>query len=899
MSALPFPKLPAYVADPGDPDPQETAEWLDALQGVLHHAGPARAHVLLDRLIEFARAHGEHLPFSAATPYINTIRTEDQPRMPGDAAIEHRIRAYTRWNAAAMVLRAARLSNVGGHIASFASAATLYDVGFNHFWHAPSADHGGDLLYIQGHVAPGIYARAFLLGRLDEEHLDNYRREVGGRGISSYPHPWLMPDFWQFATVSMGLGPILAIYQARFMKYLQARGIAKTEGRKVWVFLGDGEMDEPESRGALGMAGRERLGNLVFVVNCNLQRLDGPVRGNGKIIQELEAEFRGAGWNVIKLVWGSRWDPLLARDHSGALVRRMMEAIDGEYQTYKSQSGAYVREHFFNTPELKALVADWSDDDIWALDRGGHDPVKIHAAYQQALQPGNRPTVILAKTIKGYGMGEAGQGSNMNHQQKKMQEEQLRHFRDQFGLPVPDARIDELPYLRFEEGSRELTYMRARREALGGFLPARRRKAASLPVPELAAFDALLKATAEGRTLSTTMAFVRILGVLLRDKVLGPRIVPIVPDESRTFGMEGLFRQIGIWNQDGQKYVPEDSGQLMFYKESDTGQILQEGINEAGGMCDWIAAATSYSTHGEIMVPFYIFYSMFGFQRIGDLCWAAGDMRSRGFLLGGIAGRTTINGEGLQHEDGHSLLAAASVPNCLSYDPTFAYELAVIVQDGLRRMVAEQQDVYYYVTVMNENYDHPAMPAGDTVAADILQGLYALRKAEGMPGAPRVQLIGAGTIFNEVIAAATLLREDWGVAADLWGAPSFTELAREGRAAERYNLLHPGEAPRVPYVTRRLLNSEGPVVASTDYVRALPEQIRAFVPRRFVVLGTDGYGRSDTREALRHFFEIDRRWVALAALKALADEGALDRAVVAAAIAKYGLDAAKPDPMTV
>jgi pyruvate dehydrogenase E1 component len=709
-----------YTADPqNDDDAGETAEWLGALDGVITHVGTDRAHFLIQRQIEFARVNGEHLPFSASTPYINSIPTEKQKKIPGDQAIEHTIRSYTRWNAIAMVLRAGKATNVGGHIASFASAATLYDVGFNHFWNAASGDRGGDLIFFQGHSSPGIYSRAFLEGRLTESQLENFRQEVGGQGMPSYPHPWLMPDFWQFPTVSMGLGPIMSIYQARFMKYIEARGIAKTQGRKVWAFLGDGEMDEPESLGAIGMAGRERLDNLVFVVNCNLQRLDGPVRGNGKIIQELENLFGGAGWNVIKVIWGSRWDALLSRDHNGALMRRMMEVVDGEYQTYKSKSGAFVRERFFNTPELRDMVAEWTDDEIWELNRGGHDPHKIYAAYSEASTPNGRPTVILAKTIKGYGMGEAGQGLNNTHQQKKMQVEQLKKFRDHFKLPISDDAIEDVPYLTFDEGSKELEYMRARRQDLGGYLPARRRKAESLPTPELSAFEVLLKGTGESRGMSTTMAFVRFLNIVLKDKALGKRVVPIVPDESRTFGMEGLFRQIGIWNQDGQKYEPEDSGQLMFYRESQTGQILQEGINEAGGMSDWIAAATSYSTHGEIMIPFYIFYSMFGFQRIGDLAWAAGDMRSRGFLLGGTAGRTTLNGEGLQHEDGHSLLWASGIPNCVSYDPTFGYELAVIMQDGLRRMVTEQEDVFYYVTVMNENYEHPAIPQGEGIAADI------------------------------------------------------------------------------------------------------------------------------------------------------------------------------------
>lgn len=885
------------TADARDDDPRETAEWLEAIEGVIDNVGPQRAHYLIERQIAHARLRGQSQPHAAGTPYVNTIAVDRQARMPGDAETEHRIRAYTRWNAMAMVVRAGKTSNVGGHIASFASAATLYDVGFNHFWRAPTAGHGGDLVFVQGHVSPGIYARAFLLGRLTEKHLDNFRREVGGEGLSSYPHPWLMPDFWQFPTVSMGLGPLMAIYQARFMKYLQARGIATTDDRKVWVFLGDGEMDEPESLGAIGMAGRERLGNLVFVINANLQRLDGPVRGNGKIVQELESIFLGAGWRVIKVLWGDRWDALFARDKTGALTRRMMEVVDGEYQTYRSKSGAYLREHFFNTPELKALVADYTDDELWNLNRGGHDPEKVYAAFAEAARGGDSPTVILAKTIKGYGMGEQGQAANVNHQQKKVQVDALRALRDKYALPIADDQIEDVPYVSFPEGSKELTYMRSRREALGGYLPARRQKAESLPVPALSAFDALLQGTPEGRGMSTTMAFVRILGTLLKDKVLGRRIVPIVPDESRTFGMEGLFRQIGIWNQDGQNYVPQDADTLTFYKESATGQILQEGINEAGGMADWIAAATSYSTHGETMVPFYIFYSMFGFQRVGDLAWAAGDMRARGFLLGGIAGRTTINGEGLQHEDGHSLLWASSVPNCISYDPAFAYELAVIVQDGLRRMVAEQEDVYYYLTVMNENYAQPAMPAGDTVATDILKGMYAFRKADADDAAPRVQLMGAGTIFNEVIAAADLLHKDWGVAADLWGVPGLTELARDGQAAEREHLLHPEAPRRVPHVTRLLQDAKGPVIVATDYVRALAEQIRAYVPQRYVVLGTDGFGRSDTREALRHFFEVDRYWVTIAALKALADEGVMPAARVTEAIRKYGIDPAKPNPL--
>ncbi len=879
-----------------DPDLQETREWLDALEAVIEREGPERAHYLIERLVEVARLHGSDLPFSANTQYINTIALAQQAKIPGDQAIEHRIRSYTRWNAMAMVLRANRSTNVGGHIASFASAATLYDVGFNHFWHAPSEAHGGDLVFAQGHSVTGIYARAYMLGRLSEGQLDAYRQEVDGKGLSSYPHPWLMPDFWQFPTVSMGLGPLMAIYQARFMKYMQDRGLIKDTGRKVWGFLGDGETDEVESLGAIGVAGRERLDNLIFVINCNLQRLDGPVRGNGKIIQELESEFRGAGWNVIKVVWGAKWDALLARDQDGILRKRMLECVDGEYQTYKARDGAFVREHFFNSPELKAMVSDWSDDDIWLLNRGGHDPHKIYAAYQEAVNHRGQPTVILAKTIKGYGMGESGEAQNTTHQQKKMSADSLKSFRDRFKLPIGDEDLPLLPYLKFADGAPELEYMRARRMDLGGYLPARRRKAEPLAIPPLAAFDALLKASGEGREISTTMAFVRILNTLIKDKTIGRHLVPIVPDESRTFGMEGMFRQVGIWSQEGQKYVPQDHDQLMFYKEAKTGQILQEGINEAGAMADWIAAATAYSTHGVQMIPVYIFYSMFGMQRTGDLCWAAGDMRARGFLVGGTAGRTTLNGEGLQHEDGHSHLWSSAIPNCVSYDPSFAFEVAVIVQDGLRRMYAEQEDVYYYLTVMNENYEQPQMPEGSQ--AGILKGMYLFRKAAASNG-PRVQLLGAGTIFREVIAAAAMLRDDWGVDADLWGCPSFTELARDGQAAARWNMLHPNEKPRRSHVEHCLADSRGPVVAATDYVRLVADQIRAYVPRRYLVLGTDGFGRSDTRQKLRHFFEVDRNWVTVAALKALADEGSLDRAKVAEALARYGLDPDKPAPWTV
>jgi pyruvate dehydrogenase E1 component len=883
-----------------DIDPIETKEWIDALNGVIQQGGVDRAAFLIDEQISHARVSGVVQPFHAETPYINTIPVEQQARLPGDQEIEHKIRSYTRWNAMAMVLKANKDTNVGGHISSFQSAATLYDVGFNHFWHAPSDSHGGDLVFVQGHVATGVYARAYMLGRLTEENLNNFRQEVDGKGISSYPHPWLMPDFWQFPTVSMGLGPIMAIYQARFMKYLQDRGMAKTEGRKVWAFLGDGETDEPESLGAIGMAGRENLDNLCFVINCNLQRLDGPVRGNGKIIQELESEFRGAGWNVIKLIWGTHWDALFARDKKGILMKRLGEIVDGEYQTMKAKSGAYVRKIVFNTPELEALVADWSDEDVWNLNRGGHDPHKVYAAFHAAANHKNQPTVILAKTIKGYGMGGSGQGMNIAHQAKKMNIEDIKAFRDQFKIPVPDDKLEELPLVKFEEGSPELNYMRERRMELGGYLPQRRAKAESLEVPKLEVFAPLLEATVEGREISTTMAFVRMLNMVVKDKTIGKRVVPIVPDESRTFGMEGMFRQLGIWNQLGQLYTPQDHDQLMFYKEDKHGQILQEGINEAGAMCDWIAAATSYSTHGVPMLPFYIFYSMFGFQRIGDLAWAAGDMRSRGFLLGGTAGRTTLNGEGLQHEDGHSHLWSGAIPNCISYDPSFAFELAVIIQDGMRRMMTNQDDVYYYITLMNENYSHPAMPKG--AENDILKGMYRLMSVGDAKAKLRVQLLGSGTIFREVIEAANMLRDDWGVASDIWGCPSFTELGRDWNTVSRQNMLNPTDKPVLSHVEKLLKDTTGPVIVATDYVRLFPEQIRPAIQnigKRYTVLGTDGYGRSDTREKLRHFFEVDRRWVTVAALKTLADEGQIEHKKVAEAIKKYGLDPKKPNPMTV
>lgn len=879
-----------------DIDPQETQEWLDALDSVIANTGGERAHFLLEKLIEKARRSGAYLPYSATTAYINTIPPGKEEHPPGsNSAIEHRIRSYVRWNAMAMVLRANKKTNVGGHIASFASAATLYDVGYHHFWHAPCETHGGDLVYVQGHSSPGVYAYAFLAGELTQQHLDNFRQETGGNGLSSYPHPWLMPNFWQFPTVSMGLGPLMAIYQARFMKYLSSRGLINADGRKVWAFMGDGEMDEPESLGAIPLASREKLDNLIFVVNCNLQRLDGPVRGNSKIIQELEGAFRGAGWNVIKVIWGSYWDPLLARDTKGLLQKRMMECVDGEYQNFKARDGAYVREHFFGKyPELLEMVANMSDDDIWRLNRGGHDPYKVYAAYAAAVKHTGQPTVILAKTIKGYGMGEAGEAQNITHQQKKMGTTSLKAFRNRFGLDIPDDKIDEVPYLTFAEDSQEFKYLWDCRQALGGPFHRRKSKAQPLQVPPLPAFDALLKASGEGHESSTTMAFVRILNILVKDKQIGKHIVPIVADESRTFGMEGMFRQLGIWSSVGQLYTPQDADQLMYYKEDKHGQILQEGICEAGAMSSWIAAATSYSTHGIQMIPFFIFYSMFGFQRIGDLAWAAGDMRCRGFLLGGTAGRTTLNGEGLQHEDGHSHIVASTIPNCVSYDPAFAYELAVIVQDGLRRMYQEQEDVYYYITVMNENYAHPAMPAG--VEEAILKGMYLFNKGENDANAPRVRLLGAGAILREVIAAAEILKNEYQVHADVWSVTSFNELRREALDVARWNLLHPDQPAKQSHVQACFKSNTEPVIAATDYMKIYADQIREFVPGRYHVLGTDGFGRSDTREKLRHFFEVDRYYVVVAALKALADEDKITVETVVAAMQKYGIDPDKQNP---
>ncbi|VTU13111.1 Pyruvate dehydrogenase E1 component [Variovorax sp. SRS16] len=886
----------------GDLDPTETGEWVDALSAVQQHRGNERANFLLNRLVDEGRRDGVYTPRSLNTAYRNTIAPEREEKNPGDRAIEHRLRSIIRWNAMAIILRANKdSSELGGHIASFQSAATLYDIGFGHFWHAATDTHGGDLLFIQGHSSPGIYARAFLEGRLTEQQLLNYRQEADGHGIPSYPHPWLMPDFWQFPTVSMGLGPLMAIYQARFLKYLHGRGLADTAPRKVWAFMGDGEMDEPESLGAISLAGRESLDNLVFVINCNLQRLDGPVRGNGKIVQELESVFRGAGWNVIKVLWGSGWDALLAKDHSGKLLQRMEECVDGEYQDFKSKSGAYVREHFFGKyDETKALVADMSDDDIWALTRGGHDPQKVFAAYAAAVKHKGQPTLILPKTVKGYGMGESGEGQMIAHQAKKMTQDALRNFRDRFQIPVSDADLPHVPFVKLPEDSPEMKYLRERRVALGGYLPQRRRKSSALEIPPLATFERLLKDTGE-REISTTMAFVQMLGTLVRDKAIGKHIVPIVPDESRTFGMEGMFRQLGIWSSLGQLYKPQDADQLMYYRESKDGQVLQEGINEGGAMSSWIVAATSYSTNNVPMIPFYIYYSMFGLQRVGDLAWLAGDIRARGFLLGGTAGRTTLNGEGLQHEDGHSHILAGTIPNCISYDPTFAYEVVVIVRDGMRRMYAEQEDVYYYITLMNENYPHPGMPEGSE--AGILKGLYQLGDGGKTPKkGHRVQLMGSGTILREVMAAAELLKTDFGVASDVWSATSYNELRRDGMAAERWSRLHPTEPARKSHVEQCLEGHDGPVVAATDYMRNYADQVREYVQaagRRYTVLGTDGFGRSDYRRKLRRFFEVDRWHVAVAALKALADDGVIKHAVVAEAIEKYGLDAERAAPWTV
>jgi len=877
-------------------DALETQEWLDALDSVEAFDGMERMDALLEAVVTSARRKGAKLPFAANTAYVNTIHRDDQPPHPGNRKLEMTIRRYVRWNAAAIVLRANKESSeLGGHIASFQSAATLYDTGFMHFWRAADESHGGDLIYFQGHSSPGIYARAFLEGRLSEDQLVHFRQEVGGKGLPSYPHPWLMPDFWQFPTVSMGLGPLMAIYQARFLRYLHGRGIADTAGRKVWVFCGDGEMDEPESLGAISLAGREKLDNLVFVINCNLQRLDGPVRGNGKIVQELEADFRGAGWNVIKCLWGTNWDVLLERDKDGKLRQLMEECVDGEYQDFKSKDGAYIRKNFFGRhPETAAMVADWSDDQIWALTRGGHDPIKVYAAYKAAYDHKGQPTVILAKTVKGYGMGEAGEGQMIAHQQKKIGEHAFKSFRDRFHIPVSDEDMPKIPFLRLPPGSDEEKYLHERRAALGGSLPARRRTSTPLEIPPLSTFASLLQATAEGREISTTMAFVRILTTLLRDKAIGKRVVPIVPDESRTFGMEGLFRQIGIFSQVGQLYRPQDADQLMYYREDPKGQILQEGINEPGAMASFIAAGTSYSTSNEPMIPFYVYYSMFGFQRVGDLAWAAGDMRARGFLIGGTSGRTTLNGEGLQHEDGHSHVLASTIPNCVGYDPTYAYEVAVIIRSGLQRMYVDNEDVYFYITTLNENYPHPAMPEG--VEEGILKGMYKLRDVDGGNPALKTRLLGSGAILREVEAAAELLAKDFGVSSEIWSVTSFTELRREGLDVDRWNMLHPEETARLSYVEQALGKGAGPVIAATDYIKAIPDGIRPFVPARFKALGTDGFGRSDYRKKLRSFFEVDRFHVVVATLKALADDQLLPTKRVAEAIARYDIDPERASP---
>ncbi len=881
-----------------DLDPEETQEWKDALEAVIERDGPERAHYLIESLIEKARRSGAYLPYSANTAYFNTIPPAHEEQRPGDAALERRIKSLIRWNALVMVVRANRqFEGLGGHIATYQSAANLYEIGFNHFFRAPTEDHGGDLIYFQGHSAPGIYARAFVEGRLTEEQLEHFRRESQGKGLSSYPHPHLMPDFWLFATVSMGLGPLMAIYHARFLKYMHKRGMANTEGRKVWAFLGDGEMDEPEALGAVSLAVREHLDNLIFVINCNLQRLDGPVRGNGKIIQELESVFRGAGWNVIKVIWGANWDRLLARDTKGFLRRRMDEAVDGDYQTYAAdQTGATVREHFFGKyPELAELVADMSDADLWRLKRGGHDPDKVYAAYAAAVKHEGQPTVILAKTVKGYGLGSAGEALNPAHNQKKIEEEALRLFAERFNIPIPNDELTDAPFIHPREELKR--YIEDRRAALGGSLPAERTTDPTLEVPGLDAFGPLLGGSGK-RDISTTMAFVEVLRkVLIRDKAIKKHLVPIVADEARTFGMEGLFAQLAIYAPFGQRYEPVDRDQLMWYREEDDGQILQEGITEAGSMASWIAAGVSYKTNGVPMIPFFIFYSMFGFQRVGDFIWAAADMQARGFLIGATSGRTTLNGEGLQHEDGHSHLVASTVPTCVAYDPTYAYELAVIIQDGLRRMYHDGESVFYYVTVMNENYSHPAMPEG--AEEGIRRGMYRVRESSFEAGAKRVQLLGSGTILREALAAAELLEADFGVAADVWSVTSFTELRRDGLAAERHNRLHPDDAIRASYVEQCLADTAGPVVAASDYMRTFADQIRAFVPRRYVTLGTDGFGRSDTREQLRSFFEVDRHHVAVAALKALADDGMVATEAVGEAIAKYGIDPSKPDPTTV
>ena len=881
-----------------DIDPIETQEWLDALASVVRHEGSDRAQYLLKQLSNEVSNTSSDVPFAINTPFRNTIAVTDQAKYPGDLELERRIQGYINWNAVAMVVRANKSGDdLGGHMSSFQSSALLYDVGFNHFWRAPSADHGGDLIYYQGHISPGIYARSFIEGRLSESHIDNFRREVDGQGISSYPHPWLMPDYWQFPTVSMGLGPIQAIYQAHVMRYLEHREQMKP-GRNVWAFLGDGECDEPESLGAISLAAREKLDNLKFVINCNLQRLDGPVRGNGKIIQELEGMFRGAGWHVIKVVWGSGWDKLFARDTSGMLQKRMDEVVDGELQSYKAHGGAYTREHFFGKyPETAALVKDMTDDEIFRLARGAHDPYKVYNAYKDAAEHQGQPTVILAHSVKGYGVS-AGEAQNATHQLKKLDVDSLKDFRDRCQVPITDADLDagKIPFYRPDENSPELQYMKKRRLSLGGYLPARRTQPDAIPeVPELELFDSLLQDTGK-REISTTMALVRIMSTLAKDKNLGQSIVPIVPDEARTFGMEGMFRQVGIYAPDGQKYEPQDKGQVMWYKEDQSGQILQEGINEAGAFSSWIAAATSYSTHNKVLVPFYIYYSMFGFQRVGDLAWAAGDIQARGFLIGGTSGRTTLNGEGLQHQDGHSHILAGTIPNCVTYDATYSYEVAVIIQDGLKRMVREQENVYYYLTTLNENYHHPAMPKG--AEEGIKKGIYLFNQSAGK-GRKVVQLFGSGSILNEVRAAAEILKNDYGVSSNIWAVTSYNELTRDGLNVDRHNLLNPEAEPMQAYVTQQLSGHQGPVIAASDYMKNYANQIRAWVPNPYYVLGTDGFGRSDSRQKLRHFFEVDRYWITYTALKALTDSGVIKPTELSKAMQALNIDPNKPNPVTV
>ena len=877
-----------------DVDPTETKEWLESIDSVLGQYGPDRAHYLLNQMVDYARRSGAYLPFSPNTAYLNTIPVGMQEEYPGDRSIEKRIEAYIRWNAMAMVVLSNRqTSEYGGHIASYASSATLYEVGFNHFWRAHNKTQEGDMVFMQGHSAPGIYSRAYLEGRLTEQQLNRFRQEVGGGGLSSYPHPWLMPDFWQFPTVSMGLGPMMAIYQARFMRYMEHRELISSSDRKVWCFIGDGEMDEPESLGAITMPVREGLDNLVFVVNCNLQRLDGPVRGNGKIIQELEAAFGGAGWNVIKVIWGSRWDPLLAKDNDGLLQRVMEECVDGEYQNFKSKGGDYVRKHFFGRyPETHEMVANMSDENIWRLNRGGHDTIKVYSAYKNALNHKGGPTVILAKTVKGFGMGSAGEGQNIAHQQKKLDIEALKEFRDRFNIPVSNKDIDSIPYCKPDSNSIEMQYLHEKRQSLGGYLPKRRVKAPKLMIPALKIFKTQLDGSGD-REISTTMAFIRMLTALVRDKKIGKNVVPIVPDEARTFGMEGMFRQIGIYSSKGQLYTPQDAGQLMYYREDKKGQILEEGINEAGAFCSWLASGTSYSNHNTQTIPFYIYYSMFGFQRIGDFIWAGGDLQSRGFLMGGTAGRTTLAGEGLQHQDGHSLIHASTIPNCISYDPTYAYELAIIIHDGLKRMIGNQENIFYYITCMNENYIHPCIPKG--VSNGILKGMYRLKR--GGKKKLKAQLMGSGTILREVLASSEILLKDFGIDSDVWSVTSFNELRRNALQIERWNNLNPDKQPKKNYIQSCLSSSAGPFIAATDYMKIIPDQIQRWVPGTFVSLGTDGYGRSDARSALRKHFEVDRWFIVITTLKALSDQGMIDGRIVSKAIKKYGIDPSREDPV--